>query len=365
MFELTQSPAGSFGIRRVSTGTALNLLDLHEIAEFMEWVWGRDGWADVIVFPPQISGNLAVIRSAAQFAEFCQTEKFIPYYESAGPGYRFAVGISCAIKICGQPHGFCSIRERGRSFNQSVISQKSLSALIHSDTFDELNRELNNSHSVVPRAAAVLVDRTFVCIDVSEFSRGSTEDQLMMLRVLHHALTSTFAWLRPSMAYAAKSAEANICTGDGYIYVFEDAWDAAVFAASLASTLENYLAEKGVAPVHFRIGVHTGPVRWFWAVGVNGQGSWNYVGDGINDARRVIEAIGKDKDDVVYLSAECRAAMRQHISENDDEDDGVSYTFNRGRHRDKHKKPHRLYELDHVRWAREKLAAPAHFPPTY
>jgi hypothetical protein len=55
------------------------------------------------------------------------------------------------------------------------------------------------------------------------------------------------------------------------------------------------------------MGVHTGQVRRFWdrwgTVLENGR--WNYIGDGITAAQRVISVI-KGADDIVYVSAETR-----------------------------------------------------------
>jgi class 3 adenylate cyclase len=137
--------------------------------------------------------------------------------------------------------------------------------------------------------------------------------------------------------------EASLCIGDGYIYVFKAAKAATEFAAWLAHEIETRVAKKSL-PVefHFRIGVHIGPVFRFWDPG---REDWNYIGDGINGGNRVLNAMGKDTDDVVFVSS---AIHDQLIAEH-----GTETTDNllrqamrsRGRHTDKQGKRWRIYEL--------------------
>src|SRR5439155_21171504 len=99
---------------------------------------------------------------------------------------------------------------------------------------------------------------------------------------------------------ARQGLEAQICIGDGYIYVFSEPDRAAYFAGCLAYLIELQVArERLPIDFHFRIGVHVGPVFCFWDPD---RDKWNYIGDGINGGQRVLAAIGKEKDDVVYVS---------------------------------------------------------------
>ena len=137
---------------------------------------------------------------------------------------------------------------------------------------------------------------------------------------------------------------AQICIGDGYIFVLRDPWKAAFFAAYLANLIEN-LAANDKLPVtfHFRMGAHVGMVYSFYDPGRN---DWNFIGDGINGGQRVLGAVGKDTDDVLYISAQLRQAMvkqarPQHFP------DIVQDAHNRGRKADKHGNPWRVYEINH------------------
>jgi hypothetical protein len=129
------------------------------------------------------------------------------------------------------------------------------------------------------------------------------------------------------------------------IFVLRDPWKAAFFATYLANLIE-VLAAKGILPItfHFRMGAHFGNVYRFFDPGRN---DWNYIGDGINGGQRVLGAVGKDTDDVLYISAELRQTMvkqtkPQHFPAI------VEDAHNRGRKADKHGNPWRVYEINHT-----------------
>jgi class 3 adenylate cyclase len=91
--------------------------------------------------------------------------------------------------------------------------------------------------------------------------------------------------------------------------------------------------------------VHSGPVFRFWD-----GASWNYVGKGINEGARIVEAIGKDQDDVVFISSETRDQIIR-----EEERDAIfnptdEFLHNRGRRRDKHGEFRRVYEVNHNAW---------------
>jgi hypothetical protein len=150
---------------------------------------------------------------------------------------------------------------------------------------------------------------------------------------------------------ARADQEANLCIGDGYIFVFRTPWSAVYFAGHLAALIERMVAHGMLPEFHFRMSVNTGPVYRFWDKWGPGSadGRWNYVGRGITDGERVRTAIGKDKDDVVFVSADTRkrimsASLPSYVS------DIPNYLQNRGRQKDKHDEFRRLYELNHTEW---------------
>jgi hypothetical protein len=94
------------------------------------------------------------------------------------------------------------------------------------------------------------------------------------------------------------------------------------------------------------MGLHYGPVYSFW---YPGRKNWNYVGDGINGGSRVLSAIGKDVDDVIFISWQVRQKIVADLQEAND--GGCTFDGNiqnRGRKKDKHGKPWRVFELDHL-----------------
>jgi class 3 adenylate cyclase len=155
---------------------------------------------------------------------------------------------------------------------------------------------------------------------------------------------------RPKVEFRGYAEEAKLCIGDGYIYAFRKPAVAVFFAALLANAIEREVANRNVPEFHFRMGVHSGEVRFFWDPG---RQNYNYVGDAINNAHRVLSAVGKDSDDVVYISADIRQELLGAVDE-------VSETVlrhleNRGRKKDKHDKPHRVYLLNHMAVAKSLL----------
>ena len=68
------------------------------------------------------------------------------------------------------------------------------------------------------------------------------------------------------------------------------------------------------------------------------------MGDGINGGQRVLSAIGKETDDVVYVSGEARQEISRVPPLR-----GVLFTKleNKGRREDKHRTFWRVYQLNH------------------
>ena len=119
------------------------------------------------------------------------------------------------------------------------------------------------------------------------------------------------------------------------------------------------------------MGVHVGEVYCFWDLGRGQQrnsddektddektddeirGDWNYIGDGINGGNRVLSAIGKGTDDVLFISGAVRKKLMDSPFTNDKKD-LIDNLHNRGRRKDKHGKPWRVYEVNHTaaKWAR-------------
>lgn len=198
--------------------------------------------------------------------------------------------------------------------------------------FDEMQAMLHDACSTVRRLSSWPIVRAFVYLDISDFSKLPTGVQLLVIQAL--------VKLAPRAERdIGGTAEARLCIGDGYIYVWDEAVAATRFAGYLAREIENAVSEGRAPEFHFRIGVHVGPVRCFWDPGRN---DWNYVGDGINGGNRVLSAIGKDTDDVVFVSGEVRTELLGNHGR-----PIVPHLHNRGRKADKHGRHWRVYELNH------------------
>ncbi|MCC6738254.1 MAG: hypothetical protein IT452_04355 [Planctomycetia bacterium] len=137
-----------------------------------------------------------------------------------------------------------------------------------------------------------------------------------------------------------------ISSGDGYIFVFLDPEEATWFAAQLATRIEHAVAKKTVpVEIHFRMGIHIGEVYPFEEDGIAEK--WNLAGDGINGGKRVIDAIGPDADDLVFLSGQVVTAIYAKSDSPTGHAEILDYLVNRGRKKDKHGKAWRVYELNH------------------
>lgn len=211
------------------------------------------------------------------------------------------------------------------SLRSNIFVTKDLLAILNEQAIDE--------NSVLRKVSTRPITRAFVYLDISDFSKMDTDMQLLVVHALVHVASRV---QEPMML----KAEAQLCIGDGYIYVWADATEAARFACNLARAIEMAVSAVEIPEFHFRVGAHIGPVRRFWDPG---RGDWNYVGDGINGGNRVLSAIGKDTDDVVFVSGQFRSELQKsqvamHL---------LPHLHNRGRKNDKHGNPWRVYEFNH------------------
>ncbi len=225
------------------------------------------------------------------------------------------------------------------------------------DMHKELNRLLNDDSSEVRKLSTWPIERSFVYVDISDFSRMDSGMQLLVVSSFG-TLTDPAQWASiPHLTDLQAHLEAMMCIGDGYVYVFRDPWRAAYFAAVLAGMIEHYIASKAIPEFHFRMGVHCGPVRLFQDHGrgldLEKQLQRNYVGDGINGGNRVLSAVGKSLDDVIFISGEVRLAVSKGTPDDHGPEDIACRAIrasldNRGRHADKHGKLWRVYQVNHT-----------------
>jgi len=203
-----------------------------------------------------------------------------------------------------------------------------------------MQEELLKPSSEVRKISTVSVRKAFVYFDVSDFSMYPALRQALVINSIADPVRFTEDDLN------LIGAVDKLCIGDGYIFVLDNGNDAAWFAAVLAHEVQNRIADKALAvKYHFRMSVHAGPVFSFWDIG---KSNWNYVGDAINGGQRVLAAIGKEIDDVIFISEEILQELRASRNE--------AFTAmmlrcieNRGRHKDKHGLHWRVHQLNHER----------------
>ncbi|SIO38361.1 Adenylate cyclase, class 3 [Singulisphaera sp. GP187] len=217
-----------------------------------------------------------------------------------------------------------------------------------------LTEELDDETSDVRRLSNWPIRRVFVYTDISDFSRFRPGQQVLIVNGLARLARRPDFWKGDPLAERALAdLETMLCIGDGYIFVFKDATHGTYFAAHLAALIE-LLGAKSLLSVeiHFRMGVHVGPVYCFWDLDRN---DWNYIGEGINGGQRVMSVIGRETDDVVFISSRVRQDL---LASSDEEGPArliLSNTQNRGRRQDKQGNPWRVYELNHANLISDSL----------
>jgi class 3 adenylate cyclase len=232
-----------------------------------------------------------------------------------------------------------------RNADLSGYGRKHSNVYVTQDLFTRINNSLNNEDSGIRRVSTWPISRSFVYLDVSDFSKFTPEDEVLVINSIVRMVDDKTIWSGMIVSDARESLESQICIGDGYIFVLRDPTDATYFAAHLAQVIETSVAQETI-PVafHFRMGVHHGPVYTFWDPG---RRNWNYIGDGINGGQRVLSAAGKDTDDVLFISGDVRQAITALRVQGGHHERILSCLQNRGRKKDKHENWWRVYEVNH------------------
>ncbi|MEI6236284.1 MAG: hypothetical protein WCT04_24775, partial [Planctomycetota bacterium] len=211
----------------------------------------------------------------------------------------------------------------------------------------ELNLSFKNQDHEASKIVSNEVERTFIYFDVSDFSEHKPGEQALIINSFS-SLLNIVNWTSEIHKTFLSGLEASLCIGDGYIFVFRNTHDAVGFAVALATKIGTYAAYD-ILPVefHFRASVHVGPVFHFYDFG---RKDWNYVGDGINGGQRILAAMGKDIDDVIYISDAVKQKLLALGNGYNCVSDFLMALTSKGRHKDKHNKLWRVHQLNH-HWA--------------
>ena len=244
------------------------------------------------------------------------------------------------------------------TWDKQWIAERPTKLFANERLISQLNSQLADEGTEIRALSNWPIERTFVYIDISDFSKQSMQDQAIAISDLGRLLRSTsFKAYQVHVGFdSIDSLESSLCIGDGYILVYENPYEACFRACLLASLVEALIADSCIIDMHFRIGVHTGPVCRFWDEVPGSIGRWNYLGGGIIGAQRLLDAMGKDQDDVVYVSADARRAARVVPGNGDPVE---KYLTNRGRRRDKQEVAHRVYEANHSAWMVSRVTSAA------
>lgn len=214
---------------------------------------------------------------------------------------------------------------------------------------EQLNRRMQDDKDDARRVSSWPIERCFVYLDISDFSKQLPGQQVLIINSIVAVAQNRAHWTVeswPEVLASRDSIEAMMCIGDGYIFVLDNPQRTVIFAAALAYLIEVLNAHKITdVTYHFRMSAHIGSVYSFWDPGRSG---WNYIGEGINGGQRVLGAIGKDTDNVLFISGE----MRQRLISTSDPSGHLPPLLdslqNRGRRADKHGNHWRVYELNHM-----------------
>jgi hypothetical protein len=152
----------------------------------------------------------------------------------------------------------------GKADSPSGIVGTRSSLVVPEPVLDEINAQAHQDTSDIRRVLSLPVERTFVYLDVSDFSKYKPGEEALIINSLVGVVNDPRLWAGIGERVCG-SWEAMLCIGDGYIFVFRNSMGGTYFAAYLAQLLESLVAHK-LLPVafHFRMGVHIGPVYSFW-----------------------------------------------------------------------------------------------------
>ena len=229
------------------------------------------------------------------------------------------------------------------------VGQHTLTS-VSNDLLSKLNADLRDDTSMIRKLSAWPIKRTFVYLDISEFTKFKNMQQALVINAIIKLVDNKKNWLWDVNG----AIEAKLCIGDGYIFVLRDSFEACMFASGLARLIEIQNAVHAFPAldgVHFRMSVHVDYVYCFWD---SGRMGFNYIGPGINGGQRVLATI-KEMDDVIYISSQVKEELDALVANqltNPPRHWDVLLSIlgtlqNKGRHTDKHHDRWRVYQMNH------------------
>lgn len=340
---------GKLIVKRLADGLLLS----HNNPEFLAWNKQQAHPLNTEEF--EFPAGHFQFRELSSLVEYCR-ENGVTLYVQRFPngGVNFEFGGDHHFHDRGK---LCNVSEAGASSDAAndgieprpskIWVDPNLARLMRKEISTRNRVDDLDGNNLLRRVSALPIERTFAYLDISDFSKNAAGRQALIVNSLVRAVNTEEWWMGQEFPNVFQAFEAMLCIGDGYIFVFEDALIGTYFAAYLAGLLETLVAKKQL-PVdfHFRMGVHEGPVYTFWDPG---RKDWNYIGDGINGGSRVLAAVGKESDDVMYVSGQVRESiMARQMGTDPTYSKLLECMLNRGRKNDKHGHPWRVYEVSHT-----------------
>jgi len=201
------------------------------------------------------------------------------------------------------------------------------------DRGKQFREELRDLGSEGSRYLFRAENKAVIVVDIAQFTQYSMVEQCL-------AVSTLLSWIEEiehPMGYEFETEDDlpvndRVPTGDGCALILEDSYEACLFASRLGRVFEDTSRKPRWGELHYRMGIDYGPLY----VVRDARQAWNYVGDAINKAHRVLSTIGQDMDDVIYVSDRVYRASP------------IKKPFiPMGRRRDKHGEMHRVYHLNH------------------
>jgi class 3 adenylate cyclase len=320
-----------------------------EYKEMLEWI--QTNMDPPLNLNVPFPDDTMIFISRHAIAEYCRRRGFLLYATPAGSIPYWKDIDHAGVRLCYLPVAYSRSQFGDNADSNSGIIPHHTNLAVTESDWSRLNLDLKDEDSTLRRLSSYPVSRTFVYLDVSDFSKYRAGEQALIINSLGAIVSNSVLWTGAAKAVYTRF-KAMLCIGDGYIFVFDEPVRAVFFASYLAHLIEILIANNEL-PVefHFRMGAHVGLVYSFWD---RGRDNWNYVGDGINGGNRVLGAIGKDQDDVIFVSSDVRKAIQAAKSDSFDLRLLLACLTNRGRKADKHGNPWRVYEMNHAQlWAND------------
>jgi hypothetical protein len=349
-----------FALHADPQGKVVRAFRGEEIVRMTDQVaWAQvEGWAATLSPPVDLKGEYppggVMFFDGATLATFCQV--YGAMLHVTGDRFTKGVDITCGTGAWVSLTRTVAIRpeEEGPQNPTGIKGDFSL-LWVPSSLFQSLSNVFTTGDERHPLwcVSSRQVKRAFVYLDISRFSKFPPGQEALIINTLVGLLNEPRWWSNHEPAEALNSMEAQLCIGDGYIYVFPDPLKATLFAGWLAELIQQLvprrtaMGSRGLAVAfHFRMGVHYGAVYRFWDPG---RRDWNYIGDGINGGNRVLSVIDKKFDDILFVSD---AVVDEFIARAPHQ--GLYANVrecldSRGCQEDKHGRGWRVFVLNHTR----------------